>query len=172
MQHVLTLDNVLTPEECDMLIDEAQTNLSGPAPAPFNFLSYDGYKQDNVILNRITKTIVQSYIETYPEIQTTKLQSPWFSVRSYRFKEFPAGKCFESWHCEHGVKYPYRIACILVYLSDHDCGTEFINGEVIKSVKGRIVIFPTFWTHTHRGQVCPDGRPRRIMSTYLNLVKQ
>ena len=63
-----------------------------------------------------------------------------------------------------------RILSILVYLSNHNCGTEFYNGKVIKSVKGRALIFPAFWTHTHKGQPCPDNKYRYILSAYVNLI--
>ena len=52
------------------------------------------------------------------------------------------------------------------YLSDHNCGTEFYNGCMVKSVKGRSLLFPPYWTHAHKGQPCPDNKERYILSAY------
>ena len=31
-------------------------------------------------------------------------------------------------------------------------------------------MFPAFWTHTHRGQPCPENKYRYILSAYVNLI--
>ena len=43
----------------------------------------------------------------------------------------------------------------MVYLSDLDNGgTEFkYQNHIEKSEKGKLLIWPTDWTHTHRGQI-------------------
>ena len=56
----------------------------------------------------------------------------------------------------------------MIYLSTHDCGTEFWNGDIIKSEKGRLVMFPAAYTHIHRGQKCPDNNNRYLVGGYIN----
>ena len=43
----------------------------------------------------------------------------------------------------------------MIYLNDvPDGGTQFIDQEkTLKAVEGRVVIWPAYWTHTHRSQV-------------------
>jgi len=59
----------------------------------------------------------------------------------------------------------------MIYLTEHNCGTEFFNGDYIKSEIGRLVIFPSYFTHTHRGQKCPNNKTRYIITGYVNFIK-
>lgn len=168
MNHVLIMDNLLSNEDCDKMIELNESNLINETEiSPWNYLSCDISRTDPLLQSPI-QNIVASYTQSYPEINLT--QNRW-DFDKFKLKKFRAGKFYDAWHSEHCLKYPYRIACLLLYLSDHDCGTEFYNGEVIQSKKGRGVLFPTLWTHTHRGQPCLDGKERYIMSSYINLIK-
>ena len=60
---------------------------------------------------------------------------------------------------------------IQIYLSKHNCGTEFYFKKVIKSEIGKVVLFPAFYTHTHRGQVCPENKNRYIITGYFSFYK-
>lgn len=168
MNHVLIIDDLLSSEDCDILIESNKINLINETEvSPWNYLSCD-ISKNNPVLQKPLKEIISLYVKTYPEINLTKDR---WDFDNFKLKKFRAGKFYDAWHSEHCVLYPYRIACLLLYLSDHDCGTEFYNGEVIKSRKGRAILFPTFWTHTHRGQPCPDQKNRYIMSSYIQLQK-
>ena len=76
-----------------------------------------------------------------------------------------------TFHSEQSIEDP-RVLSILVYLSDHNCGTEFYNGFTIKSVKGRAMVFPPYWTHAHKGQPCPDKKFRYILSAYATFERK
>ena len=168
MNHVLIIDDLLSSEDCDKLIESNKINLINETEvSPWNYLSCD-ISKNNPILQQPLKEIICLYVKTYPEINLTAER---WDFDNFKLKKFRVGKFYDAWHSEHCVLYPYRIACLLLYLSDHDCGTEFYNGEVIKSKKGRAILFPTFWTHTHRGQPCPDQKNRYIMSSYIQLQK-
>lgn len=43
--------------------------------------------------------------------------------------------------------------------------------KVIKSEIGKVVLFPAFYTHTHRGQVCPENKNRYIITGYFSFYK-
>jgi hypothetical protein len=55
-------------------------------------------------------------------------------------------------------------------LSDNNCGTEFYEGATIISKKGKVLLFPAYFTHTHRGQLCPEFKDRYILGGYANFV--
>ena len=171
IDNLLVLDSALTAEQCDMLIELGSLNLDKSDLE--SHLGYEFYEwkmwNTNTIIRPLADLVVQKYRTQFPAINYT--ETLW-GVGDWRFKHFPPGYCFQDWHQEHSVENSLRIACILVYLSDHDCGTEFLaTGETIKSVKGRAIMFPTSWTHTHRGQLCPENKSRYIMSAYVYLTK-
>ena len=75
---------------------------------------------------------------------------------------------FENWHSEHSIENSNRILNFMIYLSTHDCGTQFLDKRIIKSEKGRLAILPSYFTHTHRGMPCPEGKDRYMFGGYFN----
>ena len=112
-------------------------------------------------------SIVNKYINKYPEIH---LICDRWALGEIRFKKFKPGNYFKGWHCEHSKDTPYRILAMMIYLSDHNCGTEFYDKSIVKSEKGKAVLFPAHFTHMHRGQKCPDNKSRYILGGYFNLL--
>lgn len=171
MNNVLVIDDSLTEQECDFLIAEGislplESKLGQPWDYEHRFMDQCS-EGANVILRTLVKTSLEKYVKKYPQVNMTP--DKWV-VDPFMFKHFPAGHAFSGWHSEHDVGHPFRILSFLVYLSDHNCGTEFFDGDVVMSKMGRVVIFPAFWTHTHRGQMCPDGKDRYILSAYAHIV--
>lgn len=169
MDNLLILDNALTPEECRSLIESQENNLKTDLKNTYlNYEYADMFDHEShPILGPLTKRIVTAYVDRFPAIKYTV--DRWF-VDGWRIKVFKEGRSFEAWHQEHTADFPLRIACVLVYLTDNNCGTEFMaTGDVIGSKQGRAIMFPTSWTHTHRGQRDPDNKDRWIMSVYAHL---
>jgi hypothetical protein len=166
MNHVLLLENLLSETECQKIINESKDKLIKTSlNTDWSYEYYD--MANNNLTHFISKKVIETYTQNFPEINLTA--DPWL-CKEFRFKHFPPGYSFDKWHSEHTKEYPYRIACIILYLSNHDCGTEFYDGTVVKSNAGSAIMFPTSWTHTHRGQMCPLRKSRYIMSAYVHLV--
>jgi hypothetical protein len=165
MNNILIIDDVLTNEECDLLIHESKNFMKEELPPPWNYSYYD-FPIDHELNSKIGNLIVSEYVNLYPELTLTF--NKW-QLEHFRIKEFKPGKYYDYWHSEQGFQVP-RIVAILIYLSDHNCGTEFYDRRVVPSKKGRAVVFPAFWTHTHRGQPCPENKSRFVMSSYINLL--
>ena len=83
---------------------------------------------------------------------------------------FEKNKGFINWHSEHSFSYPFRVLSLQIYLSNHNCGTEFFRDIIINSNCGRGILFPSYFTHTHRGIVCPDKKDRYIITGYLTFI--
>tara|TARA_E500000331_G_scaffold143884_2_gene140192 strand:+ start:266 stop:850 length:585 start_codon:yes stop_codon:yes gene_type:complete len=67
---------------------------------------------------------------------------------------------FHSWHHDRDPIDPNRKFVTILYLNDNFEGgeTEFLyHSTRIKPEKGKLVIFPAGWTHTHRGNPPLDG---------------
>ena len=161
---IFTKNNFLSIKECDFLIEKYKNKTTPQTDAS----GYDVYyfKHNELPFKQKVNDITVEYITKYPQLQ---IQASSFRLEDMRFKYFRPGNFFKVFHCEQSFELPYRILSFMVYLSDHNEGTEFYSGEVIKSEKGKAVIFPAFWTHLHRGQKCNEDR--FIMGGYFNLIK-
>ena len=169
MNNILIIENLLTPEKCQSLIAESIPFLDNDnikTHSGYAFRDWIDYHTHDIIAPASIE-ILKQYRTVFPEFEITSNR---WELGPWRFKHFPPGSYYKDWHSEHSCENPYRIACLMIYLSEHNCGTEFYNGEVIQSRLGRAIVFPTFWTHTHRGQLCPENKSRYIMSAYIDMI--
>jgi hypothetical protein len=174
IDHLLVVDDALTPEQCDFIVNESLTRgvRDTELHTYLNYRHFDyGHRESytHPILAPLGQSLLDQYYAKYPElyyIDQTIMYTGW------RVKHFPVGHAFERWHCEHNKIIPHRILCTLVYLTDNpDAGTEFMHsGHRVVSRKGRAIVFPTFFTHVHRGQT--SSQSRWIMSNYLFMGDQ
>ena len=75
---------------------------------------------------------------------------------AYNFQMYPKSGGFKKWHCENsGPSSMHRHLVFMTYLNDvADGGTEFMYQNIkTKAEKGLTLIWPTIWTHTHKGVV-------------------
>ena len=165
----LTVNDFLTQEECDSIINQYDSISTPGEDKHLNYDKFDISSDDNLfdILNKRLPVITDMYKQMYSEIDYT---GSFWQLTNLRFKKYSPGKSYDRWHSEHSIRNPHRILNVIIYLSDHYCGTEFYNDETIFSKKGRITIFPSYFTHTHRGQKCPENKPRYILAGYYNFV--
>lgn len=166
MNHISIIDKALSDKECNIIIKKYSCKIEGSLKEPWNY-DFCDIPQDK-ILDSLSKKLVEQYKKDYPEVNITNER---WSLKPFKFKIFKPGNYYSAFHSEQGFSVP-RIFSILVYLSDHNCGTEFYNKTIVKSVKGRALIFPSYWTHAHRGQPCPDNETRYILSAYAILDEE
>ena len=166
--YVLERDNCFTNGECDELIKKVEDNPE-TLGEPGNYNYVDIFNKDFMVLEIKMKSVIEEYIKIYPEVNFTA--SPW-TLTNLRVKHFLPGKHFSDWHSEHSFFYPNRILGIQVYLSDHNCGTKFYDGHRVLSKKGKATIFPTYFTHTHKGEICPENKDRYLLTGYYSFVSE
>ena len=97
---------------------------------------------------------LEMYIEKYPIVNSLEafdINEP-FNIQYYK-----SGEGFFREHYEHCGAWPLSRRCLvfMTYLNDvPDGGTEFIHQKLITPAKkGLTVIWPAFFTHTHKGQI-------------------
>ena len=165
---ILTIDNFLTAIECNDIIKNFKDNTVKGESDYLNYL-YNEIEDTYLmpIMYQKLLSVITKYKELYPEIDLTS--DPW-EFTQMRFKHFKPHHAFNSWHSEHSRIRADRILGIQIYLTDHNCGTEFYNGSVIQSKVGRLTMFPCYFTHTHRGQVCPENKDRYLLTGYYNYI--
>lgn len=85
-------------------------------------------------------------------------------------KTNPNGDGYHTWHFEHtSSEYGDRLLTFIVYLNTIEEGgeTEFLYlGKRINPVENRLVIFPSSYTHTHRGNP-PFNKPKYILTGWV-----
>jgi hypothetical protein len=80
-----------------------------------------------------------------------------FQVNFFNIQRYQPGEGFYNWHCENNgdMSIINRNLVFMIYLNDLDNGgTEFLyQNHKEDAVAGKLVIWPAFWTHTHRGVI-------------------
>lgn len=162
-----TKDNLFTDLTCKNFIKKFKNKTQSNYSKVGNYFFYDF---DYRLIENEVEILVQEYRNHYPVIDMFKDR---WQFSSPRFKHFPPGHAFSHWHCDHTAENPLRIAAILIYLTSHQTGTEFLTqNKTIQAQTGRAVMCPTSYTHIHRGELCPDKIDRYIISTYATLISQ
>ena len=97
---------------------------------------------------------INKYQEEYPDVKDV----PTFFATFPQIQKYNPKEGFFGWHCERGKGNYNRVFAYLTYLNDVEDGggTEFkYYDKIVKAEAGKTVIFPSDWTHTHRGEVSP-----------------
>ena len=93
-----------------------------------------------------------------------------------RIKWWKPEDYYSVWHSEHtidskhGTKNSLRVISFLIYLSDNDAYTHFKRHDSVKSELGCGIMFPAYFTHTHKGSICKKGLDRFIASGYFSFL--
>ena len=119
-------------------------------------------------LNNVIYAHLKEYYNLYPELnQTHPIECNNFNMQKYNPNEGFAG-----WHFENSYGGGKRRLVWMVYLNDvPDGGTEFkYQTHTEKAECGKIVIWPTDWTFTHRGQIS-NTKTKYILTGWFEDVK-
>jgi hypothetical protein len=116
------------------------------------------------------KKIANQYIEKFPYSGEYRA---WGLLETINIQYYPLGGGYKDWHTERtrgtGVVAARHLA-FMTYLNDvTDCGeTEFYHQKVkFKPKKGMTLVWPTDWTHTHRGIPSPS-QEKYIITGWLS----
>jgi hypothetical protein len=156
--YTMEIFNVFSKEECLDVINQYNRNLKENVFYKDTDIDCSKFKYIKKINN-----CIDVYKKEYPAINLTA--SKWRLDR-LTFKAFLNGGNFGPWHSEHSMCYPNRVLALQVYLTNHNCGTQFFSKKIIKSEIGKVLLFPAYFTHTHRGQSCPEKKDRYIITGY------
>lgn len=116
--------------------------------------------------------ILGKYIEQY---EYCNKENPFKLIEHFNIQHYKPNEGFFAWHFERGTnKQPYvtRHLTWMTYLNDltDEGGTEFYYQKLkVEPKKGKTVIFPCDWTHTHRG-VVSKTQDKYIITGWFNFV--
>ena len=111
----------------------------------------------------LTKAIL-SYEEKYKDVKNLATYS---IVENPRIQYYKKGWGFKKWHCERYFNIN-RMLVWMVYLNDvEDGGTEFKYQKLkIPAKKGLMLMWPSDFTHTHRG-IVSKTKEKYILTGWL-----
>ena len=174
-------ENVLIPDECEYyinlvehyisngLITKEEKALHKTDHFPINFnndVNYNILSGDNLSMEFLPK--IKEYVDDYLK-KFSVLGQEKLLIYDTKAKKIPIGGGFHSWHYENtGLQVSARKLVIQLYLNTIEEGgeTEFLYiNKRIKAKRGRLIIFPAAFTHTHRGNP-PIGQDKYIVSTW------
>jgi len=110
------------------------------------------------------KPCVDEYLETFSTLGRRR-----YLVYDCKLKKIPVAGGFHNWHYENGsIEYASRAFVIQLYLNDNFEGgeTEFLyQNRREEAVEGDVLIFPSAYTHTHRGNP-PIGNVKYLATSW------
>ena len=96
---------------------------------------------------------LKNYCEVYNHFNQIGIKEAW------NIQHYAPNEGYFNWHCERSCyQSDQRALVFMTYLNDVTDGGEtefYYQKKKIKAVKGKTVIWPTDFTHTHRGIVSP-----------------
>jgi hypothetical protein len=113
---------------------------------------------------------INNYVAKYP---WSNQYAPWTIKETPSIQHYKPGEGFYAWHCERSngtLPVAARHMVFMTYLNDvtDGGGTEFYHQKVITEArKGKTLIWPADWTHTHRGVVSPT-QDKYIITGWLS----
>jgi hypothetical protein len=158
------------PTICDRLIEHFETAdyPKTPGRGSDGLINLDRKESTDMRL-RLTEAVAgeyveelrlatMAYIEKYPTAGET---DPW-TIENINLQKYDSGGGYKMWHTERagsGAHQVYRHLVFMTYLNDVivDGETEFRYQNIkVKPKKGLTLIWPSDWTHTHRGIITPE----------------
>jgi hypothetical protein len=117
--------------------------------------------------------IAKNYIKNFNFCNKNEL---WGITEDFNIQYYNSNEAFYGWHCERSTSiFPVcnRHLVWMTYLNDveNDGETEFYYQKLkIKPKKGLTLIWPTDWTHTHRG--IPSKKDEKyIITGWFNFIE-
>lgn len=101
--------------------------------------------------------VLERYLEKFPEANSV---DKFNVVSNYNIQYYLPGGGFKTWHCErNNIETSKRHLVFMTYLNNvRDGGTEFTFQDIrTDAKKGLTIIWPTDWTHMHKGIISQLG---------------
>lgn len=120
------------------------------------------------VLDFIWKDCFPKYVEKYSVLETARISK----IFNMKIQKTSPSQGYHIWHYETcDSKNCEKVINFMIYLNDVEEGgeTEFLyQSRRINPVQGRVVLFPTNYTHAHRGNPPLNG-DKYVITGWLEL---
>ena len=177
--------NTLDKEVCDGMISWYENKVStGNTEKNYTNTSKFGRKDSSISLcqqfdsfkpfyNKIN-SIIHEHVERYFKKWRIEGNTNNYNITGYKLQKSTKGGGFTTWHSELDIfrlspidffKSCRRFGVWMVYLNNTDSGyTDFMHQKLsVKPETGKLVIWPAYFTHTHRAN--PDLKEDKYIIT-------
>jgi hypothetical protein len=113
--------------------------------------------------------VLELYLKKYPKCNEV---NHFNIISTYNIQYYKPGGGYKIWHNERSNKfYGNRHLVFMTYLNDvEDGGTMFYHQKITcPAKKGLTLIWPTDWTHTHKGQISKKHE-KYIITGWYNFI--
>lgn len=119
----------------------------------------------------VLQPCIEAYCLLYPEVTTTA--AGWYLSEPVNIQHYAPNGGFKTWHYErsHGsLPNASRFLVFMTYLNTvtEGGGTQFKRQGTVQAAAGLTLIWPTEWTHTHRG-IVSTSQHKWIATGWLSL---
>ena len=186
MSHIQIYDNILSQKSCDEVIEIFEKSQSpykvkgvvgdnsivdkkkkDSIDLSLSFKSPDNegeYKINQYVMNTLS-VCTEKYIKKYPFLNEA---DTWNVYHEYNIQKFSDGGGYHSIHCEANSQMSKRMLVWMIYLNNAKSGTRFYYPKRdVRARRGRVVIWPAFWTHPHSG-ITPNKGNKYIMTGWFS----
>ena len=121
--------------------------------------------------NKITWECYEKFKEKYGILESLSLHKISYSIKIQKYKP---SQGYHVWHCDaDGMRSSRRMIVSMLYLNTVEKGgeTEFLHQSMrVQPKQGTLVLFPTYWTHPHRGNPPLEGN-KYIINSWLEFTE-
>ena len=149
--------------------DNTQYNTDFKASTQITFyINQD--EEDAKIMSEYIKSLNLCIREYEYKYERVKLLATYAITEGIQIQKYEPSEGYKAWHCErYGIVQQTRCFAFMTYLNDvSDGGTEFMHQKLTSpAIKGLTLIWPSDWTHTHKGQISHTHK-KYIITGWLN----
>lgn len=187
---IMVTENVFSKEDCERIIkampkarkhiyqkanDMSRQDIQLDGEIVFAEVAHEDMlaKSNNInLMRKLIETLhsaIEVYAEKFPIIKEFHLETCQVTFDGWKVQETKVGQGFHKWHFED-ANTRERFLTWSVFLNNIEEGgeTEFLYQNIrIPAKQGSLCLFPSDWTHLHRGNP-PISNDKYIMTGWYN----
>jgi len=132
----------------------------------------------NELITREFDAVVRQYYLQYQQkygiVEKVAEQSQLRMSACVKLQEYGPSQGYHIWHCDNAdMGSSRRMLVVMMYLNTVESGgeTEFLYQSIrVQPVQGTLLIFPAYFTHTHRGNPTLKGS-KYVITSWLEYMR-